>query len=86
MLIGLTVPPRSDDHDASQCGQRIIPSGVVNWHATCLHCSDNPTIIYEETETIKWCVYCTISTECSQGVTRDAREHYLTVFTGEIWP
>ena len=30
--------------------------------------------------------YCTITTLGSQGVTRDAREHYLTVFTGEIWP
>jgi hypothetical protein len=30
------------------------------------------------------CSYCTISTERSRGVTRDAREHYLAVFTGEI--
>jgi len=28
--------------------------------------------------------YCTISTNCSQGVTRDAREHYQTVFTSQI--
>jgi hypothetical protein len=28
--------------------------------------------------------YCTISTERSRGVTRDAREHYPAVFTGEI--
>jgi hypothetical protein len=25
--------------------------------------------------------YCTISTKCSQDVTRDAREHYLAEFT-----
>jgi len=28
--------------------------------------------------------YCTISTKRSQGVTRDAREHYLAEFTTEI--
>jgi hypothetical protein len=33
-----------------------------------------------------WCEYCTISTECSQGVTRDACEHYLLEFTDKILP
>ena len=28
--------------------------------------------------------YCTISTNCSQGVTRDTREHYHMVFTSQI--
>jgi len=28
--------------------------------------------------------YCIISTKCSRGVMRDAREHYLAKFTGEI--
>jgi hypothetical protein len=30
--------------------------------------------------------YCTISTKCSRGVMRDAREHLETEFMSEIWP
>ena len=29
--------------------------------------------------------YCTILTDRSQGVTHDAREHYLTELTSEFW-
>jgi hypothetical protein len=43
-------------------------------------------VYYSKTSKFRAPSHCTISTECSQGVMRDACEHYLLEFTDEILP